>query len=238
MSKVAVVIEEVEEGEIEEEDSDNLDMNDMDVEEEVEEEEEEVYDEEDIDDDGDEEVVDEPVPKKKGGKKNKRGPPKKKRPPSNRNQKIPNYDTHLRRTRKPPVEGEEPKKRIKLRSGTKAARESRYLQEVATSGTFFATQPMKRVVKEALMECAQELQASALEWEQLNEATGKKFATPLNKGVDKWRISSDAVQKILAGGQKYVDSLAEVSHDIHVARKSVTVTGDDVELAHKFVTTL
>lgn len=233
MSQVAVIEEE------------DLDVEDMEIEEEDEDEEEDEEKEASSEPEAEvEEEEEEEAPSKKnenskgkGKAKKKRGPPKRKRPPANRNQKIPNYDTHLRKIRKPPSDGEEPKKKSKLRSGTKAARESRYLQEVATSGTFFAAQPMKRVVKEALLECAEEMQAATLEWEQLNEATGKKFATPLNKGVDKWRISSEAVQKILAGGQKYVDSLAQVSHDIHVARKSVTVTGEDVELAHKFVTT-
>lgn len=221
MSKVAVVEEEFEE--------EDLEVGDMDLDEDEEEEEEECLTMPEIP---------EPEPKKKGKVKKKRGPPKRKRPPANRNQKIPNYDTHLRRTRKPREEGAEPKKRPKLRSGTKAARESRYLQEVATSGTFFAAEPVKRIIKEALMNRVEEMQAEAADWKALSEETGKKFATPLNKGVDKWRISSEAVQKILAGGQTFVDSLAEVSHDIHMARKSVTVTGDDVELAYKFITTL
>ncbi len=212
-----------------------IEVEEEEVEEEVEEEEEEIEEEEVMDEkDGEEEVVKEEG--EEGVVVKKRGPPKKRRPSSNRFQKIPNYDTHLRRSRKPVPEGEEPKKkRPKLRAGTKAGRESRYLQEVATSGTFFSIQPVKRVMRQVLSECARELQIAAEEWEQLSETTGKKYATPLNKGVDKWRMSSEAVQKTMAGAQRFLDRLAEYSHDIHEARKSVTVTSEDVKLAYKFI---
>ena len=157
------------------------------------------------------------------------------RPPSDRTKHIVTYESYSNKRSKK-GENENGKKRRKLKPGTKAKRAIKYYQNRATSGTFFYEGRMKNVFKESIEGAVRELVEERLQWEELNEISGKKYASRLlSKPIDKWSVSKKAVQKVLGAAQRRLDNLAIVSTQLHEHRKSVTVMDSDVALAKQLL---
>lgn len=229
--------EQVEDEEVE--DSGSVEAMEEEVEEEDEEDAQSANDEEIADEEDKEEIAeDEAQGEGKKRSRKKRDGPVRHRPPTDRYGKIMSYDTHLRHSRKkrPEVEdGEEPKKRIKLKSRTKAKRATEYYQNRATSGTMLNYAKIKRAVGQQAQKALEEMTQEGLQWQELNEATQKRLGVPFLKVPEKVRLSQEAVHKIIGATQGFLDDTAEWANVLHNHRKSVTVTQDDVTLAQKIV---